>query len=104
MGGNVINISSSQDTVKFHCDNGGVYSREIVFGDDENKDEDSCSQEYYTEQLTRLSKIAGLSTQIQIYQSQNLPFHIKSNIGNLGKISIFTKDKSQIEESEDNSE
>lgn len=100
IGGNTINISSNQSVMKFYCDNGGVYNREIVFGeDDEEEIKEYLVQEYNTEQLTRISKITGLSNQLQLFQSKDLPFCLKSNIGSIGKIEIYTKDKNQIQES-----
>jgi hypothetical protein len=37
---------------------------------------------------------------MQIFPGENLPLLFKSNIGNLGKISIFVKSKKQIEDEE----
>jgi proliferating cell nuclear antigen PCNA len=100
MGGNVIKVTSNSSIIKFSCNANGVYNREIVFGDtDEDEKTDTVVQEFETEQLTRISKVASLSTQMQIYQADDLPLMYKSNIGNLGKIQIYVKDKSQIQES-----
>lgn len=93
MGGNMISISSTSSQVRFGCNANGVYSRNIVFGDDEDSVTENVQQEFDTEQLTRITKIAGLSTQLQIYQSTDLPVLFKSNIGNLGKIFVYVKDK-----------
>lgn len=99
IGGNTINISSSNNIIKFSCNSNGVYSRDIMFGESEEDDEkENVSQEFETEQLTRISKVSGLSTQIQIYQSPNLPILLKSNIGNLGKIFVYLKDKTLHED------
>jgi hypothetical protein len=95
LGGSNIKISSSASSSKFSCDANGVFSRNIVFGE-ENTDEDELfSQEFDTEQLTRNSKIACLSSQIQLFQGEDSPILLRSNIGNIGKISIYIKDKSQ---------
>ena len=53
------------------------------------------SQEFNTDQLYRISKIAGLSSNIQIQLGK--PIKFSSNIGTLGKISIFIKSKEEIE-------
>ena len=97
MGGNTITVSSSNNIIKFGCESNGVYSRDIIFGDGE-EEKDFITQEFETEQLTRISKVAGLSTQIQIYQQEDLPVLFKSNIGNLGKICVYLKDKSLQED------
>ena len=58
----------------------------------------TCVQEFDTEQLYRVSKIAGICSLIQIYQKEGLPLLFSSSVGNLGNISIFVKDKKQIQE------
>lgn len=99
LGANSITVTSNSNVVRFSCNAGGVYSRNIVLGDNEDSEEkEDCVQEFETEQLTRVSKIAGLSTQMQIYQYDGLPLLFKSNVGNLGKISIYVKDKTQFQE------
>jgi proliferating cell nuclear antigen PCNA len=103
IGGNSINISSNNNVIKFSCNSNGVYSRDIMFGENEDDDEkENISQDFETEQLSRISKVAGLSTQIQIYQSPNLPILFKSNVGNLGKIFVYLKDKTLHEDLNDN--
>ena len=101
MGGNTINVTSTSNTIRFACNSNNVYSRTITFGDDDENDEEEKEyrhQEFDTEQLTRITKVAGLSNQIQIYQSLELPLLFKSNVGNLGKIYVYVKDKSLEEE------
>jgi proliferating cell nuclear antigen PCNA len=103
--GNVITVESKNFIIKFGCNQGSVYSREVVFGetDDDFEDEKEMkevNQEFETEQLQRISKIAGLSAHMQIYQSEGLPLLFKSNIGSLGKIGIYVKSKKDIEEDE----
>jgi hypothetical protein len=98
MGGSVISISSCLGFLKFNCNSNGIYSREIIFGESEDKMVIKHIQEFETEQLYRISKISGLSTMIQVFQMSDLPLCFKSNIGNLGKISIYIKDKKQVQE------
>ncbi len=99
IGGHNITISSTNNVIRFSCSSNGVYSRDIMFGETEDDEEkENVSQEFETEQLTRISKVAGLSSQIQIYQSSELPILIKSNVGNLGKIFVYLKDKTMQED------
>jgi len=98
MGGNSITISSCVGFLKFNCNSNDIYSREIIFGEIEEKMDITCVQDFDTEQLCRISKISGLSTLIQVYQTEGFPLFFNSNIGNLGKISIYIKDKKQIHE------
>lgn len=102
--GNIIKVVSKGFHIKFLCDAGSIYSREVIFGeiqdeDDEegNKDEYEYIEEFDTEKLTRITKISGLSDTMQIYPKQGLPLLFRSNVGSLGKISIYIKSKSQIE-------
>ena len=49
---------------------------------------------FATDQLSRITKLAGLSGNMQIFPaSSNLPLLFRSNIGSLGKIAIFIKSK-----------
>lgn len=97
MGGNQITVTSNCNLIKFGCNSNGVYSREITFGDNDDDEKCNVSQEFETEQLVRISKVAGLSTQIQIFQAADLPILLKSNVGNLGKICVYLKDKTMQE-------
>lgn len=103
--GTVIKIISKGFHIKFLCDAGSIYSREVVFGElpDEDEDEDCISNEdeykdeFDTEKLTRITKISGLSNTMQIFPKEGLPLLFRSSIGSLGKISIYIKSRSQIE-------
>ena len=65
-------------------------------------DSPEFSQEFNTEQLCRITKLSGLSGNIQVYPGK--PIRFSSNIGNLGKISIYIKSKDQIENEQCNIE
>lgn len=103
-----INVISKKYYIKFASNAGSIYSRIVVFGDTEDPDGDlklvkEIDQEFDTEQLIRISKIAGLSSNrnnMQIYQQESLPLLFRCPVGTLGKISIYIKSKSQIEDDE----
>jgi proliferating cell nuclear antigen PCNA len=103
--GNVINVLAKNFHIKFRCNAGGVMKRHVDFGemgdsddDDENeKNTIDYNQDFDTEQLSRITKMAGLSGNIQIYPMKGLPLLFKSSIGSLGKISIYIKSKDLIE-------
>ena len=88
----------------FLCNAGSVYSREVLFGEvDDNESEDEgddikYEDDFEIEQLLRIIKIAGLNNTMQIFPQKTQPLLFKSNIGNLGAISIYVKSKEQIEE------
>jgi len=102
VGGQKINISTNSYVIKFTGDFNGICSREVVVPNDNNLDKENMtySQDFNTEQLYRISKISSLSSQLQVYQNkdENLPILFKTNIGNLGTLKIFIKDREQIEE------
>lgn len=103
--GNMINVVARNFHIKFRCNACGVMKRHVEFGemgdsDDEEEEDDNVveyNQDFDTEQLSRITKMAGLSTSMQIYPKQGKPLLFKSAIGSLGKISIYIKSKDLIE-------
>lgn len=95
---NSLNIVSKGSLIRFDCDAGGVMKRSTEFGelDDGINLSTDYNEEFDTEQLSRLTKMAGLSPVLQVYPANGLPLLFKSNIGQLGKISIYIKSKSEI--------
>lgn len=101
--GNTINVLAKNFHIQFSCDAGGILKRTVEFGEmEDSDDEDNVSekteyeQNFSSDQLTRITKIAGLDSQMKIYPGKPLLF--KSNVGSLGDISIYIKSKEQIEE------
>lgn len=103
--GNVINVVARNFHIKFLCNTGGVMKRSVEFGemgdsDDEEEEEENVLEydaEFDTDQLSRITKMAGLGTNIQIYPMEGQPLLFRSAIGSLGKISIYIKSKDIIE-------
>ena len=101
--GNIIKILSKNRQIEFSCNSAGILKRKVRFGeiDEDIKDElseskDECyNEEFPSDLLSKITKLAGLSTQIQVYIGK--PLLLVSNIGNLGKISVYVKSKSEIE-------
>ena len=100
--GNIIKVKSSENQIEFSCNAGGILKRQVKFGEcDEDADADEekteFTQEYLTEHLSRITKLSGLSNNMQIYHLPDKPLKFVSNVGSLGKISIFIKSKDEIE-------
>jgi proliferating cell nuclear antigen PCNA len=102
--GNIIKIISKNRQIEFSCNSAGILKRRVKFGEIEEDDiEESSSEnkvECYNEEfpsdlLSKITKLAGLSSQIQVYIGR--PLLLVSNIGNLGKISVYIKSKNEIE-------
>jgi proliferating cell nuclear antigen PCNA len=92
-------VISKNFHITFKCESGGILERIVEFGENESVDDSTdkeYKQDFITEQLLRITKIAGLSTQIKIFPGKPLLF--RSNIGNLGEISLYIKSKEQIED------
>jgi len=101
--GNIIKVTSKNFHIKFICNAGGVMKRNVEFGemsdsDDDDDDESKINEyvdEFDTEQLSRITKMAGLASNMQIYPKRKKPLLFKSSVGSLGKISIYIKSKDQ---------
>lgn len=103
--GTSILITAKAFQIQFACDAGGVMKRVTDFGesddsdsdsDDEKDEKDKYTDEFNTEQLMRITKMAGLSQNIQIFPKEGLPLLFKSSIGMLGSISIYIKSKTLL--------
>ena len=98
--GNLIEIQSTENTIKFICIADGIYSREVEFGDKEEDESNNIVYQdtFFIEQLHKLIKLSGLGSKLYIYTNQNKPLYFKRNIGGIGVINIYIKSKSLIDE------
>jgi len=99
---NTISVNATRFNVRFSCNVGSVYSREVMLGDTEvdmTSQSDICfNDDFDTEQLSRILKIAGLNQNMMIHCRTDMPLHFETKVGNLGTISVYIKSKKQIEE------
>lgn len=106
IGSSKIKVYTHQFYVEFVADADGIMKRAVKMGEtdesENERDESSKPMEFATfttDQITRISKITGLSNFIQIYTgSRKLPFLFRTNVGNLGKISIYMKSEEMQEQ------
>lgn len=80
----------------FNADSDGVFKRSTEFGDeDEGNDPDEKTEDFddffATENMSKITKMYGLHTKLQIYTKTGLPVLFRTNIGSLGKIAIYLK-------------
>ena len=61
--------------------------------EDINDDDAEYTEDFNTEQLTKITKLAGLSSTMQIYPKRDNPLLFRTPVGSLGKISIYLKSK-----------
>lgn len=95
-----IHIESNSNMIKFTSDMSGVYSRSILFGQDDSAPP-TYSQIFESDQLNNLGRISGLgattNSNIQIFTKEKLPILLRTNIGTLGKLNIYIKSREQLE-------
>ena len=102
-----ITVCAKQFNIEFTADADGILKRKVVLGEtinsEEGDEDDLENDEKYTatfssEQFSRITKLAGLSSNLQIYTANSdLPLLFRSNIGSLGKISVYVKSNEIIE-------
>lgn len=100
---NTITISAKKYTIGFICNVGSVYSRQVILGDTEaqkleSKFEEEFTEDYDTEQLSRILKIAGLNVNINIHCCKNMPLLMTSKVGIIGEIQIYIKSRKQLDD------
>jgi proliferating cell nuclear antigen PCNA len=96
--GNIIKVTSKTYSINFSTSASGVYGRDVKFGEnseEDSKEEIKYEQTFNTENLCRITKLSGLSNNIQVYPGS--PFLFKSKIGNIGLISIYIKSIEELE-------
>lgn len=99
---NTINISAKKYIIGFLCNVGSVYSRQVYLGDTEaqkliENSDNEFSEDFDTEQLSRILKIAGLHVNINIHCQKDMPLLMTSKIGIIGDIQIYIKSKKQLD-------
>jgi proliferating cell nuclear antigen PCNA len=101
---NTICIAAKKYTIGFLCNVGSVYSRQVILGDTEAQrmnsevSENDFSEDYDTEQLSRILKVAGLAQNLNIHCVKNMPLLLTSKVGIMGDIKIFVKSRRQLED------
>lgn len=97
--GTTLKVLSKNYSIEFSCNAGGILKRTVQFGEVDEVDDETTSseyeQEFITDQLCRITKLSGLSSNIHIYTGKPLLFC--SSVGTLGKICIYIKSKQQID-------
>ena len=105
IGSTNIHIVAKNFHIEFIADADGILRRKVAFGENEDSDDEDSDDEnteysatFSTDQLTRITKLAGLGNTMQIFPANNnLPLLFRSSVGSLGKISIYVKSKELVE-------
>lgn len=103
-------LSFNGKSIELFCNKENVYSKCVSLGDRDEEDEDDddgiiededYKQTFDSEQLLELVKIAGTSTNVQIFATPGLPLYIKLNAGSIGLVDVYIKSKEIIAEDEE---
>jgi len=106
IGSTNIRVKAKGFHIDFIADADGILKRKVRLGEsDDSDDEDiihntftSYDATFTTDQFTRINKISGLGSTMQIFTGSNdLPLLFRSCIGSLGKISIYIKSKELVD-------
>lgn len=100
----VLKVTSKPGYIKFFCDGGALYSRELILGDEtEVEHVEPYIQHFSTHHITGLTKCAaaGVDGNINIYIHSSLPMKIKMRAGKLGYLTVYIKSHEMIDEEYD---
>ena len=97
-----IKLFSNNGELKFLCDAGEIYSRELIINTEDDDETDSLpnnyEQTYNTQCITQLTKCAGQSgNTVHLFIQRELPLKIRMRAGNLGEMIIYIKSKEMLE-------
>ena len=97
-----IKLFSNNGELKFLCDAGEIYSRELIINTEDVDETDSLpnnyEQTYNTQCITQLTKCAGQSgNTVHLFIQRELPLKIRMRAGNLGEMIIYIKSKEMLE-------
>jgi len=106
IGSTNIRVKSKGFHIDFIADADGILKRKVRLGESDDSDDEeagdvntnSYDATFTTDQFTRINKIAGLGSTMQIFPGTNeLPLLFRSSVGSLGKISVYIKSKELLD-------
>ena len=94
-------ITSKLNYIRFFCDGGELYSRELVIGNENDEDNAHIKrlykQEFNTVYITGLTKCAGQSGSVSVYVDEENGLKIKMKAGGLGDLVVYIKSNELID-------
>lgn len=96
---NVMMVNMYKHHVRFACTVDNIYSREIAIGEtdiDDNENSVVYMEEFDSEIFSRITKMSGLHPNMYLFHCSDLPLMLKTNVGNIGELSIYIKTRKQI--------
>lgn len=94
-----VTVSSAKGALKYATSTANIYSKEVLFGgpEFETADDNIVAQDFVSEYLSNIAKLAGIGMTMYVSQADGLPLMVRSNIGTLGRIVVWIKTRDQIE-------
>ena len=93
-----VKVYTKGNYICFSAEFEGFYKREIPFGEyDEWSEEEEYQDVFYSKSISQLTKITGLHQKMSIYTKTDLPLKFSVDVGDLGRLDIFIKSKTQLE-------
>ena len=104
----VVNVRTKPGYIRFSCNCDNLVYKAVEFGaedyedagDDDSEEIDEVNVDFNTEQFSRITKIANLGQQIQIYTGELIK--MVTNIESIGSLTVFVKSSSHIAQDEEN--
>lgn len=91
-------------TITFFVNGKNLFCREVTLGENPDEDDDdnveSYSLTYTTSHITQLTKCAGQSGNIQIFQNEELPLLIRMQVASLATVNVYIKAHELIDQIE----
>lgn len=92
----LLHIQMRKYSIKFACGSNNICSRMVDFGELDEEDTHVIYDEIFDMDIfTRILKISGLGKRLDIENcGPNTPLHVRTNVGQLGNISLYIKPNS----------
>lgn len=99
IGDGTLDIIMRKYSLDIACESNQVYGAKLFFGESDDNTKEILNEKFNIEFFSRTVKIAGLNKNMYVYGHKNYPIFLKTNVGQLGTISVFIKSIKQIEDS-----
>lgn len=88
---NSFTIEMRNSSLSVACASNKICSRRVEFGEMSDASPTHTSGSFEMELFNRVIKISGLCKYVHVQYNQGNPLHVYSNVGQLGRISIYLK-------------
>lgn len=96
-----LKVKAQKYFIKFYSDIQSIYSREVILGTyvpGDDKEPYIYDEVFDAEFISKILKISGLHTHLQLNFEKDMPFHLFCKIGSIGNMNLYLKSKKMLEE------